>query len=98
MTERAVTTADIVRCANGRDKDRLFMVVETGDSCVLLADGKHRKLEAPKRKNRKHVRFLAACELPAAVQLKNGDKITDKALRKTMAAFAAGSSEANGGM
>ena len=49
----------IVRSLAGRDKGRLFLVVgvtEKGE--LLLADGKMRKVETPKKKKEKHTEPL----------------------------------------
>ena len=45
------TKGSIVLANAGRDQDGLFFVVGEADGFVLLADGKRRKLEHPKRKN-----------------------------------------------
>ena len=42
----------------GRDKGEFFFVLEKTERTVLLADGKSRTLEHPKRKNLRHVKFL----------------------------------------
>ena len=42
----------------GRDKGRLYLIVGTCGETLLLADGKYRKAEEPKPKNKKHVRLL----------------------------------------
>ncbi len=43
----------------GRDKGRVFLILDTLDSdFVLLADGKLRSLEKPKRKKLKHTKLL----------------------------------------
>ena len=47
MCER---TGAIVRSKAGHDKGLLFCVVGTQDGYLLLANGKQRKLAAPKRK------------------------------------------------
>ena len=45
----------VVISKSGRDKGRSFVVFETDDRYVWLADGKLRKIEAPKKKNIKHL-------------------------------------------
>ena len=48
---------EVVFSAAGHDKERFYAVVEVGeDGCPLIADGKRRKLQSPKRKNPKHLR------------------------------------------
>lgn len=46
---------DIVESLAGHDKGRWYLVLENRDGYVLLADGKIRTLQNPKRKKRKHV-------------------------------------------
>ena len=40
----------------GRDKGRLFVIMEKDDDEVLIADGDLRKADKPKKKNIKHIR------------------------------------------
>ena len=42
----------------GRDKGRLYLIVGKDGDALLLADGKYRQVNAPKRKNQRHVRLL----------------------------------------
>lgn len=54
-------TRGLIVCAiAGRDKGRFFAVLDADGTSVLLADGKTRKLESPKRKNIKHIRTTGA--------------------------------------
>ena len=46
--------------AAGRDKGRLYLIVGLSGGELLLADGRYRPVENPKRKNGKHVRLLPA--------------------------------------
>ena len=45
----------VVRSIAGHDKGELFVVVEDGGRFVLLCNGKERKLDNPKRKNKRHI-------------------------------------------
>ena len=42
------TRAQIVRSLAGHDKGAFFCVLDTEGDFLLLADGKHRRVEAPK--------------------------------------------------
>jgi hypothetical protein len=42
----------------GHDKDSVYAVVAEEGSMVLLADGRTRTLEKPKKKNQKHIRRI----------------------------------------
>ncbi len=86
-------TGRIVRAEAGRDKNGLFCVVGVDESasCLLLADGKRRKAAHPKRKKLKHVRLLTdrttLYSHPTLQKLKLGEPVTDRELRRALAAF-----------
>ncbi|MDE6657547.1 MAG: KOW domain-containing RNA-binding protein [Oscillospiraceae bacterium] len=46
----------IVRAIAGKEQGKFYSIIKLDNHFVYLADGKHRKLEQPKRKNKKHVR------------------------------------------
>lgn len=46
----------VVRATAGRDKDGFFVVLSLEGDYAVICDGRRRKLETPKRKNRKHLR------------------------------------------
>ena len=77
----------IVKSTAGRDKGKLFFVLEVEGEFLLLADGKTRKLEAPKRKKRKHTEFAARYDCRVAEKIRSEDRITNSELRRTLAAF-----------
>lgn len=66
----------IVISLSGHDKGRLYLVTAEEERCVLLADGKHRRLLKPKRKNKKHIRRVLQEPLPELAGM------TDGALRR----------------
>ena len=81
-----IAKSDIVRSDAGRDQGKLFVVLAVeGD--LLLADGKGRKAESPKRKKRKHVLFVAEDDSRLADKIKRSEKITNSELRRTLAAY-----------
>ena len=82
-----LTRHQIVLSVAGHDKGKLFCVVDTQGDFVLLADGKERKLDAPKRKRRKHVRGVGTSAHPAIVRLQRGEPVQDSDLRRALAAF-----------
>ena len=82
-----ISKSDIVISLAGRDKDKLFFVMETEENFVLLADGKGRKLENPKRKKLKHVRRVSRTETRVAAKILNGDKVLNSELRRDLATF-----------
>ena len=82
-------TGRIVRANTGRDKDGIFCVVGTDreKARLLLADGKRRRTSRPKEKNPGHVTLLAGYAHPAIQKLQNGEPVTDRELRRALAAF-----------
>ena len=89
-----IRKSDIVLSIAGRDKGDLFFVIAKEDEFLLLADGKGRKLEKPKRKKLKHVQFHGQSESRAAQKLKNGEKVLNSELRKALAEYSAGLNQA----
>jgi ribosomal protein L14E/L6E/L27E len=82
-----ILRSDIVKSTAGRDKGKLFFVLDTEELYLLLADGKTRKLEQPKRKKRKHAQFVSRFDCRAAEKIRSGEKITNSELRRTLAVF-----------
>ena len=77
--------SDVVRSQAGRDAQELFYVIGTEGEMLLLADGKHRTLEKPKRKKRRHVQKVLRSETRVAAKLLSGDKVLNSELRKDLA-------------
>ena len=71
--------SDIVISLCGRDKGQLLLVVGEEGPYVLVANGKQRRAEQPKRKKLRHVRVVGHCDdrtrekLLANGRLNNGD-------------------------
>ena len=82
-----ISKSDIIESLAGRDKGKLFYVIDTEDNYVVIADGKGRKLENPKRKKLKHVRRVSRTETRVATKILNGDKVLNSELRRDLATF-----------
>ena len=82
-----ITRAHLVEATAGREKGRLFYVLDTDGEYLLLADGKSRRVEAPKRKKRKHARFIAETDDRIAGKIRENERITNSELRKAIAAY-----------
>ena len=89
-------TGCIVQATAGRDKGGLFCVVGTDPEqfLLLLADGKRRKAARPKKKKPAHVRVLPqgpdGFDHPTIRKLQQGEPVSDRALRRALAAFKEG--------
>ena len=77
----------LIEATAGREKGKLLYVMETDGEYLLLADGKSRRVEAPKRKKRKHVRFIADTNDRVAGKIRNNEKVTNSELRKSIASY-----------
>ena len=77
--------SDVVVSTAGRDQGKLFYVIGTDPVYLMLANGKDRTMDKPKRKKRKHVQKVLRSETRVAVKLKNGDKVLNSELRKELA-------------
>ena len=81
--------ADIVISINGRDAGKRFIVIETDEEYSLIADGKGRRLEKPKRKKNKHLKLEEKADDLIADKLQKGEKITNSEIRRFLAGYAA---------
>ena len=71
-----ITAGIVIISAAGHDKGQWFLVTGVDGRYAYLADGKERRLSAPKKKNLKHVRPTAEFLDPASM--------TDKRLRTAL--------------
>ena len=89
-------TGWIVRADAGRDKGGIFCVVgvDHEKTRLLLADGRRRKVAQPKRKKLGHVWWLTdhlhMYDHPVVHSLQQGEPVSDRALRRALAAFKEG--------
>ena len=84
-----IAQSDIVVATAGRDKGKPFLVLSIDCEYVFLADGRLRRVEKPKRKKVKHVRFEASGSGHAAVKLQAGEKVLNSEIRRTLADYSA---------
>ena len=82
-----IARSNIVKSIAGRDAGSLFFVLATEGDFLLLADGRRRRVENPKRKRRKHVELVQEGCGPAADKIRSSEKITNSELRKALAAY-----------
>jgi len=68
----------------GHDAGTMLFVLAANGDYLLLADGKRRRVEAPKRKKIKHVRFVAKSDTRTALKIRAGEKVTNSELRRAL--------------
>jgi len=83
-----IQKADVVLSKVGRDKGRLFFVFDIVDkNYALIADGKIRRVDKPKKKKLKHLSFSTNKDTAIRQKILNGEKICDVQLRKILNQF-----------
>ena len=80
-----INISDVVVATAGRDQGKLFYVVGTDPVYLMLANGKDRTLDKPKRKKRKHVEKVLRPETRVAGKIVSGDKVLNSELRRDLA-------------
>ena len=74
MTDASIKVGSLVWALAGREKGSCYVAVGVDGGFVYIADGRHRKVEAPKKKNMKHIS-------PADAPVYDGE-LTNKKLRR----------------
>ena len=80
-----INVSDLVISTAGRDQGSLYYCIEVQERYVMLANGKDRTLDQPKRKSRRHVQKVLRSETRVAEKLRLGDKVLNSELRRDLA-------------
>ena len=83
--EPDIMISDVVTSTAGHDQGKLFYVIGTDPVYLMLANGKDRTLEKPKKKKRKHTQKVLRSETRVAAKLVAGDKVLNSELRRDLA-------------
>ncbi|HHW11550.1 MAG TPA: RNA-binding protein [Firmicutes bacterium] len=82
MVKTAVTEVRLgqkVISTRGRDAGSIFLVVGLlNEDYVLVADGRKRSMERPKKKNRKHLSLTLQVDTAIAKKLSAGQPVADE--------------------
>ena len=93
-----IVKSNIVKSTAGRDEGDLFFVLDIQEEFLLLADGKRRRVENPKRKKCKHVAFVGESHSVVAEKIRSSEIITNSELRKALAACIGGGNQDQEGL
>ena len=85
--------SDVVVSTAGRDTGEWFYVIGREECFLLLANGRNRTLEKPKRKRLRHVQKVLRSETRVAEKIISGDKLLNSELRRDLAFLARQTSE-----
>lgn len=91
-----IVKANVVISIAGRDKGEPFFVLGTEGDFLLLADGKTRPVERPKRKRRKHAKLYRSDGGSLSGRIRSSEQITNSELRKAIAALRGGNQDQEG--
>ena len=91
-----IARSNIVKSIAGRDAGSLFFVLATEGDFLLLADGKTRPVERPKRKRRKHAKLYRSDGGSLSGRIRSSEQITNSELRKAIAALRGGNQDQEG--
>ena len=80
-----ILISDLVVSTAGRDQGELYYCVGIEDRYVMLANGKDRTLDRPKRKSLRHVKKVLRSETRVAQKLASCDKVLNSELRRDLA-------------
>ena len=80
----------------GHDAGKIFLAYDKTERTVQLTDGKSRKLDNPKQKNLRHLRFLPDDDFKI-VRGNLDNKLTDALLRRVIARYKADAENEQGG-
>ena len=78
---------DAVSPVRGRDSGRVMLIVGRSGDMLLIADGKVRPIDRPKKKKPKHVKWIATLSGAVSDKLRSGEKVTGAELRRTISEF-----------
>lgn len=87
--------SDIVISLRGRDSGLPMLVVGEEGAYLLLANGKNRRFERPKRKKRRHTEFRTHCDDWTRDKLRETGKLSNSDVRKAIALCAAENIDSN---
>lgn len=72
---------------SGRDKHRPFIVFDYDENYVYIVDGDLRKLDKPKKKNKKHIQIVKEIDYNIKTKLDENIYLNDADIRKALKAY-----------
>lgn len=83
LTTTDISTGQFVKSKSGRDKDKIFIIIEIVDEVyVRIVDGDLRRVENPKLKKVKHVSKMNKVSDEIQQKLINNRKVTNQMIRR----------------
>lgn len=66
----------------GHDLNQIYVIIDVDDEYVYLVDGKLRKMNNPKKKNKKHIQVIRQMWLSIAEKCQNDQKIENEEIKR----------------
>ena len=79
-----IDIGDVVKSIKGRDRGNLYYVLSIQDRFAYLVDGKQRKTDRPKKKNKIHIEKCEMVDMRINEKLKNGEYVSNTDIRKSL--------------
>ena len=74
-------TGMLASSKTGRDKDTVYIIIKEEKEYVYLANGLNRKLNKPKKKNKKHIQIIKKMQDPALIEKIREETANDLEIR-----------------
>lgn len=84
MSTREIKKGQLVKSRAGRDKDKLYLIINWDDEYVFVVDGDSRRLQNPKKKNIRHLWYTDKVAGTINTKLTAGEKVTNADIREAL--------------
>lgn len=74
----------IIKSKAGRDKNKLFIIIDIKDEYLYVVDGNLRRIENPKKKKKKHIQPMHIVIDSIEDKIINDKKLTNADIRKEL--------------
>lgn len=76
---------EFAKSMSGHDRNQIYLIKEKDEKFVYLVNGTTKKLDAPKKKSRKHIQIIR--KLPVEVTDWLGETLTDITIKKAIKTY-----------
>ena len=70
------------RSKSGHDKTKVYVIVAEEEDYVYLCDGRLKKIEHPKKKNKKHIQLIKKAADSISDRLRNKEPVRDEEIKR----------------
>lgn len=77
----------VIKSKSGRDKDKIFIIIDFDKEYVYVVDGHLRRIENPKKKKYKHVQLTNIIIETVKNKIENQIKLTNADIRKELIVY-----------